>query len=325
MITIYNKSTDPYFNLAAEQYLLENTEGDIFMLWRNGPSVIIGKNQNTWAEIDVDFCETNGIKVARRITGGGAVFHDLGNVNFTFITDADGETKLNFHRFTEPIIKALGKMGLEAALDGRNDITVGEYKISGNAQCVVGNRLLHHGTLLFSASLSALAGALRVSEKKLKSKGIKSVKSRVKNITELEGYTGERDVEAFIDALFAEMGSKPSELFDTDKIEALATGKFRTWDWNYGVSPDFDIERECRFSFGTVSASFNCHGGVFEKIKICGDFFGTEDISVLEETLCGVRYDREAVMSALEGETVSRCIMGSSPEDICKLVFGEKE
>jgi lipoate-protein ligase A len=180
MRAIFNRSTDPYFNLASEEYLLDTSEDDVFMLWRNSPSVIVGKNQNTWEQIDAAYTEKHGIAVVRRITGGGAVFHDLGNVNFSFVTEADSSKKLNFEKFTDPVVRALSGMGVDARLDGRNDLVAEGFKISGNAECVKTGRtgrqmMLHHGTLLFCADLTRLAAALRVDPEKIKSKGIKSV------------------------------------------------------------------------------------------------------------------------------------------------------
>ena len=195
MLFICHGATDPYFNLAAEEYVLEKGEGAAFLLWRNGPSVIIGKNQNAFAQLRLPFVQANHIQVARRLTGGGAVFHDLGNINFTFITDASEHDQIDFARFTAPIIANLKQFGVAATLNGRNDLLAVGRKISGNAQCVYHTedgrrRLLHHGTLLFSADLSRLSGALQVNREKMESKGIESVVSRVANIRELPGYGG---------------------------------------------------------------------------------------------------------------------------------------
>ena len=186
--------TDPYFNLASEQYLLDTENDEVFMLWRNEKAVIIGRNQNAYAEINKPFVDEHGIKVVRRLTGGGAVFHDLGNVNFTYIVPRSDCPTLDFERFSRPVINALRGLGVEAELSGRNDITVDGRKISGNAQCVYNNKVMHHGTLLFSADMSQMAGALNVDEEKIKSKGIKSVRARVCNLSE---YLPDMDVTEF--------------------------------------------------------------------------------------------------------------------------------
>ena len=332
MRTIYNNCTDPYFNLASEEYLAENYDGeDVFMLWQNAPSVIIGKNQNTWAEINEEFVRENGITVARRLTGGGAVFHDLGNVNFSFITEHTGDTRLNFEKFGLPVVNALRKMGINAVLDGRNDITSGGYKISGNAQCVLISKsgaavVLHHGTLLFDVDHAALAGALRVSEKKIAAKGIKSVRSRVKNISEFEGYTGERTTEGFISSLFSEISGGETEEFSESEIreiERLRNEKFARWEWNYGESPAFELFKEERFPFGTLSVMINSEKGKIKEIHFFGDYFGTRDKWELEKLFSGVPYDREAVKKTLSnaGDTVGQVISGASVGDIIKLIF----
>ena len=332
MRAIFNGSTDPYFNLAAEEYLLYAACDDIFMLWRNAPSVIIGKNQNAWAEVDVDYVKEHGIPVVRRLTGGGAVFHDPGNVNFTFITKADDSSKLNFEKFTRPIIDALSSFGVAATLDGRNDLVAEGAKISGNAECVITNdrgdaMMLHHGTLLFNADISKLTAALRADPEKMKSKGIKSVSSRVKNIRAMDSYSGPAGVEEFMEKLFAavshgDVGSLSDE--ETKGIEELRRTKYSLWEWNFGESPGFERSRSARFPFGTVNVMTVCRRGALEKVKVYGDFFGTEDVGALEELLRGVKYDDESILGILteNKELLSRCIAGAEPGQIAPLVCG---
>ena len=328
---ILNTSTDPYFNLASEEYLLDTADSDVFMLWRNSPSVIIGKNQNTWAEVDKRYAEENGISVVRRLTGGGAVFHDLGNVNFSFITAA-AEKTLDFRKFTAPIISALEKAGIDAALDGRNDIVADGYKISGNAECVRNNRkgepmMLHHGTLLFGADLSRLASVLTVAPEKIKSKGIKSVASRVRNISSFPSYAGPSDVEGFIELIMDSVSASEATSFsdkEAKAIEKLKNDKYYTWNWNWGASPVFGLERTARFPFGTLTAMVACRDGRIEKIKLCGDFFGTEDVSSLEGLLVGAKFEAESICAVLEnaGGLTERCISGAAPCDLAGLITG---
>lgn len=329
MRVIYNKSTDPRFNLAAEEFLAENFSEDVFMLWRNSASVIIGKNQNMLEEVDADFTERENIPVIRRITGGGAVFHDEGNVNYTFITRYGGE--IDFEKFASPVISALKEMGINAVLGGRNDITAEGFKISGNAQCRVkckdGYSTLHHGTLLFSADLSRLSGALKPSKLKLLSKGIKSVSSRVKNISEFESYNGPKTAEAFIEKLFSLMALGETEGFtseETDCIKKLSENKYGAWEWNCGSSPAFEITNSARFEFGTVSARINCKGSKIERIKLYGDFFG-EDTEELEGLLSGVPYERTAVKKRLEEINAGKYIFGADADSFCALIFDIKE
>jgi len=184
MLIINDLRTDPYFNLAAEEYALKNFKADCFMLWRNEPSIIVGKHQNTLAEINLDYVKKRNIKVGRRLSGGGAVFHDLGNLNFTFISTGAQENRLvDFRRFTMPILEVLQNLGIEAVFEGRNDLTIHGRKFSGNAEHVWKNRILHHGTLLFSSVLTDLSEALKVDPLKFRDKAVKSIRSRVTNIS----------------------------------------------------------------------------------------------------------------------------------------------
>ena len=328
---IHHSITDPYFNLAAEQYMLEHGFGNAFLLWRNGPSVIIGKNQNAYAQLNLPYVEQNHIQVARRLTGGGAVFHDLGNVNFTFITDAPAQREIDFSRFTEPIVASLAAFGVQASLSGRNDLMAAGCKISGNAQCVYPTadgraRLLHHGTLLFSADLSRLAGALRVNREKMESKGIESVRSRVANIRDLPGYRGPATAEGFFDALAAaaerEYGAPenytPSEVA---AIRALSETKFSTWEWNFGASKEYRVTRERRFPYGSVTVSLDAHGGVLRQIAFFGDYFGTRDTAELSSRLVGCRMETAALRAALA--ECEKYIYGSSPEELTALILGD--
>lgn len=330
LISIKGISHDPYFNLASEEYMLKETDEDVFMLWQNEKSVIIGKNQNAWAEINSDFVEKNGIKVARRMTGGGAVFHDLGNINYTYITSETEENRLNFAYFSQPIIKALKNMGIEACLDGRNDLVVEGFKISGSAECVSENRfgtsrILHHGTLLFSADLSDLAGALTVNHMKLESKGIKSVRSRVANLSQIDGYCGPVDIEDFISALFCEISPFGVRTFtdeENDGIRELRKLKYSSYDWIWGKSPVFDVRNEMRFTYGTLCADVRCEKGAVVCVNITGDYLGSLDISFVEKALKGVLYNRKSVKEVLSSisEELERCISGSCSDDLASLI-----
>ena len=357
-----NESTDPYYNLAAEEYLLCHTSGDIFFLWRNSPTVVIGKNQNAFAEIDTRFTKEHNIAVVRRLTGGGAVFHDLGNVNFTFISPAGGELAegireggLDFGHFTRPIIDALKSLGIKATLTGRNDIAVTvdgeERKISGNAQCVynvansdgrnnnTGNdnsqngltKTLHHGTLLFSADFSNMQSALRVSPDKLKSKGIKSVRSRVANIASVLPERSRAkiyDAEIFMKYIadyVSNIYCVPVERFDESfnaGIEKLTAEKYSTDEWNLRRMGSFDTERRRRFGFGSVELRMSVTEGRIAALEFGGDFFGIRDVGELASRLCGVEYSPDVIASALDAVDVGEYIGGASREDIMGLIFG---
>ncbi len=321
MIIIRNSCTDPYFNLASEQYFLDHAEEPVFMLWRNEKTVVIGKNQNAYAEIDKEYADLHGISVSRRLTGGGAVFHDLGNVNFSFIMPKGEAESLDFKRFTEPIIRCLGKLGANAELSGRNDILVNGKKVSGNAQCVYKGRVLHHGTLLYSADLSDVAGVLRVDPEKFVGKGIKSVRSRVANIKDVADV--EMDVVEFIDYIESSFDGQKREFTENEikEIDRLSKEKFSTWDWIWGRSKKYTLRAKERFSFGTVELLLDTDGGIIKEIKFLGDYFGVEDISVLEQALTGVRYESTEITSVLNDNHVEKYIFGSNSEEISKLFF----
>lgn len=329
-MTIYrNSSTDPYFNLAAEQYLLDTATESIFMLWRNSSAVIIGKNQNAYSELDIDYVEKNNIKVVRRLTGGGAVFHDEGNVNFTFITPNGEDCTLDFARFTAPIIEALTHLGLEnVCLSGRNDLMANGVKVSGNAQTSYNGKTLHHGTLLFSADLTRLAKALTVDPEKIESKGIKSVRSRVGNIkdmlnTDMDALSFMAHLEKFI---ISRGNTEIKDLTERDKkyIQELADSKYSTWEWNYGKSKQYTARKKRRYPFGTVIAELAVNNGIIDGIKLSGDFFGSDDPSFIEQLLTGVRCSAHDLQHALEGQSLESCISGMKNDDLIRLLLSQE-
>ena len=317
---IYNSSLDPYFNLAAEQYLLEREDASpVFMLWRNSPAVIIGKNQNAYAELNEAFIRENDIKVVRRLTGGGAVFHDYGNVNYTFISPKDEAAALDFPRFCAPIIEALCTLGAKAVLSGRNDIEIDGRKVSGNAQTVCGDRILHHGTLLWDTDMSKLTGALKVDPEKIESKGIKSVRSRVANIRDVIG--SEMDTLEFISYLFS-CADAPFREFtraEIDSINALRDSRYSTWEWNWGSSKNFSAYRKARFGYGKVEISLDSYGGIITAISIGGDFFGQKDITLLEKRLVGAKLEFDSLNLLLYD--VNDYISGAKASDIASLIL----
>ena len=326
MRIIYNTCTDPYFNLSSEEFLLENTTTDVFMVWRNEKSVIIGKNQNAYGEADLEFCKKNDIKLVRRLTGGGAVFHDPGNINFSFVTDARDDGEIDFLPFINKITDVLFELGVKASANGRNDIEAAGCKISGNAQCVHNckdgrRRLLHHGTLLFSADMSSLAEALMPDREKIESKGIKSVKSRVINIADIAEYKGPDSPEEFCRLLCQRLGDGSTDSLTDDEIkciERLREEKYSRWEWNFGESPHFLTVKKKRFPYGTVEVSFSARKGIIEKIKINGDFFALYDISELEKRLIGASLQAEKLQGALSD--VGKYIHGAETAEIIKLI-----
>ena len=322
MRCILNLNTDPYFNLAAEEYVLKNFRDDIFMLWRNDNAVIVGRYQNSAAEINYDFVREHQVKVVRRMTGGGAVFHDLGNVNFTFVA-ANGQG--DFRSFTEPILQLLNKMGVPARFEGRNDLMIEGQKFSGNAQCVYRGKILHHGTLLFASEMEDLSGALKVNPLKFKDKSVKSVRKRVTNISEHLPHP--MSVEEFMAAVMtfvsAQKGALPYSFSQDDvaAIQQLANEKYNTWEWNFGVSPKCDYAKMIRTAGGNLEVNLSISDGKIVKVKIFGDFFSQKDLSELELLLVGVAYREDAVRALLAKIEIDRYLCNVTVDDMVEVMF----
>ena len=325
MRIVLNENIDPAANLALEEYLLKAWDCPVFMLWRNAPAIIIGRNQNALEEINVDYVKAKGIAVIRRLTGGGAVFHDLGNINFTFIMNA-GEAISSYEQFTRPIVELLNRMGVPAEFSGRNDLLIDGKKFSGNAQTVYKNRILHHGTLLFSSDMIDLSAALRVNPLKIQSKGIKSIKSRVTNISE---YLKEpptvsefmKKIEEYIFETNRNAENYDLNAADREAVNKLVNDKYGRWEWNFGESPQYNFKKSEKFDGGIVEVLMDVKNGYMENIRIHGDFFGTEDISPLTAALNGVIHrekDVEAVVSTLD---ISKYMTNISPEELIKVMF----
>jgi lipoate---protein ligase len=307
MLFIDNKGiTDPRINLAIEEYALKNLDiNETYLLFYiNEPSIIIGKNQNTIEEINTEYVENNGIKVVRRLSGGGAVYHDLGNLNFSFITKDDGDSFHNFRKFTEPVVEALKKLGVNAELSGRNDLLAEGRKISGNAQFSTRGRMFSHGTLLFNSEMDHIVSALRVKKDKIESKGIKSIRSRVANISEFlkEKITIEEFRALLLQYIFE--GKEITEYVLTEedwkRIHQLSKERYQNWDWNYGKSPKFNLQHSHRFPVGQIDVRLEVNKGMIENCKIYGDFFGVGDVSEIENKLTNVRYEKGELEEALK-------------------------
>lgn len=333
MIFIENEgNTNPKLNLALEEYALRNFSPttDYLLFYINEPSIIIGRNQNTLEEINQNYVEANHIHIVRRISGGGAVYHDYGNLNFSFITNHDVKSLNNFKKFTAPVIKVLNNLGLNAELKGRNDIQVDEKKISGTAQFSTGKRMVSHGTLLLDTDLGEVVNALNVKMSKIQSKGHKSVRSRVANISEFlkEPLKIEDFRQLVLEGLYEE--SEPFEHYhltseEWKAVHQLKEEKYDTWDWNYGKSPKFNVQRAKRFSIGEIDVRIFIEKGNITDCKIFGDFFGKEPIEHLEHLLIGTRYDKSSIEEKLANVNLYEYFGDLPKSEFLDLIYGEDE
>ncbi|MEH7381634.1 lipoate--protein ligase [Bacillus sp. JJ1533] len=329
MLFIDNKGiNDPQINLAIEEYALKNLDiNETYLLFYiNGPSIIIGKNQNTIEEINTQYVEDNGIKVVRRLSGGGAVYHDLGNLNFSFITKDDGESFHNYQKFTEPVIEALHKLGVNAQLSGRNDIEVEGRKISGNAQFSTRGRMFSHGTLMFDSEIDNVVSALKVKKDKIESKGIKSVRSRVANISEFltEKVTIEEFRQMLLRYIFNTEGDIPEYKLtekDWENIHEISKERYQNWDWNYGKSPKFNYQHSHRFPVGSIDVRLEVQKGIIDNCKIYGDFFGVGDVEEIEKKIIGTKYEKAELEKALEGIDIQHYFGKITKEDFINLIY----
>lgn len=329
MLFIDNRGiTDPAMNLALEEYALKHLPAneEYLLFYINEPSIIIGKNQNTIEEINVPYVKQHGIHVVRRLSGGGAVYHDLGNLNFSFLTDDDGKSFHNYRKFTEPVVEALRQMGVNAELTGRNDIQVGERKISGNAQYATKGRMFTHGTLMFDSELENVVAALNVKLEKIQSKGVKSIRSRVANISEFlsEPMTIVEFKDKLLRSIFHDTDVREYELTeaDWDAVRRLADERYRSWDWNYGRSPAFNIQKTKRIEgAGTYDVRLNVAGGIITEAHIYGDFFGTREVQEFAEMLVGLRYEEADIRDLLGRVDLAPYVGPVTQEQWLELLF----
>lgn len=323
---IDNNCTDPYFNLALEEYLLREVNGEYFVLWRDEPCIVVGKNQNTLSEINEEYIKKHDIKVVRRQSGGGAVFHDLGNLNFTFIVEDDGKKFNDFKTFVIPIIGVLNELGVKAEFSGRNDLLIDGKKFSGNAQCKYKNRVMHHGTLLFSSDIVNLSDALISKPIKFSDKAVKSVSSRITNISEhlQESFS----VIDFKNKIFEYIGREEKDkvitTLDNEEIEEvkdLVKTKYETWQWNFGQSPKYNFYNEKKLSAGTIELSIDVEKGIMQHIRIFGDFFGEGNIEDIEKALIGKKHNTEEIHRVIDNINMKKYFSNINKEDFLELFF----
>lgn len=321
---------DPRINLAIEEYILTelNLDEPVLLFYINRPSIIIGRNQNTVEEINTQFVEDNNITVVRRLSGGGAVYHDEGNLNFSFLTEDDGESFNNFAKFTQPIINALQKMGVNAQLQGRNDLLIDGKKFSGNAQFATRGKMFSHGTLMLDLNLDNATNALKPRKEKMASKGIKSVRSRIVNISDYlqDKITTEQFKETLLLDIFNVNDIKDVKEYvlteqDKKRIKEISDSRYMQWDWNYGKSPAFETIRSARFNGGTLELRLNVAKGVIKDIKIFGDFFGMGEVKDIEERLINITFTKEAIQEALKDIDLAYYFGKVTAEDFYSLIY----
>ncbi|MBQ6353099.1 MAG: lipoate--protein ligase [Lentisphaeria bacterium] len=309
-----NPSTDPAFNLALEELLAAEYPHEFLMLWRNAPSIIVGRNQNTLAEIDADAVRALGIPVVRRTTGGGTVYHDLGNLNYTIAKNGRLTGSESFAVCAQVVVAALGRLGAAAEFSGRNDIVIDGRKISGSAKRVLAERTLFHGTMLFDADLSVLEKVLRPDEAKIRAKGIRSVRSRVMNLRELfPAWDMEQFRQAFMTALLAELGvaaASPLPSGFADRARELADRRYRAWEWNFGSAYPYEFRRRGRFPGGTVEVAARIENNRIAEVRFYGDFFGDTPAEELSQHLAGCLFRPDAIAERLAGFDLENCMHG---------------
>lgn len=322
------KNYDPRINLAIEEYALKHLDiNETYLLFYiNEPSIIIGKNQNTIEEINTKYVEDQQIHVVRRLSGGGAVYHDKGNLNFSFITKDDGNSFHNFKKFTEPVVEALKKLGVNAELSGRNDLMAEGRKISGNAQFSTKGRMFSHGTLLFDSEIENVVSALKVKKDKIESKGIKSIRNRVANISEFleQKVTVEEFREMLLRYIFdGEENITEYKLTEKDweTIHQISKERYQSWDWNYGKSPKFNLQHSHRFPVGQIDVRLEVNKGKIDACTIYGDFFGVGDVQEVQGKLTGVRYEKASIEQALEDIDIPHYFGNITKEEFVELIY----
>lgn len=326
MIYINSNSTNPYFNFALEEYFMtkKNLDDDkIFLFWRTNPTVMIGRYQNTYCEINEKYVKENNINVIRRNSGGGTIYTDMGAWQFTFIEKNHKENGISFEKFTEPIINTLRKENIDANFNSRNDLLIGKRKFSGNAQYRKDNSILHHGSILFNTDIKAMVESITVAEDKIIAKGIKSVRERVVNISEVmkENITSEEFRDIILNSLLKDSKTYTLNKQDINEINKIKKDKFESWDWNYGKNPVFNINRWKRFNGGRVDFKLDIKNGIIKTCVIEGDFFLSGDISEIENAFVNCKYVKKDISKLLDDINVNSYFYKITKEDLLECII----
>lgn len=321
---------DPYTNIAMDTWLLENLKPTepVFSLWQNNNAVIVGRNQNTFQEVNQDFIDEKNISVVRRVSGGGAVYHDMGNICFTFFVPVESSAEVDFHKFVQPMVDALHSVGINAEATGRNDLVIDGKKVSGNAQRYSGKYLMHHGTLLWDTDVDTMVRSLNVADEKFISKAAKSVRSRVGNIKDYA--PKDLTIEKFIEALtyYLTDEGKDSEIILTDEQKAsimeLRDKQFATWEWNYGKSPEFDFKNHAKFDGGSIDLFANVNEGKISDIAFEGDFLGVRDWREIKDKFIGAKFIPSEILPILDEISDGQYFGGIKNEELATLFNNAK-
>lgn len=312
MIIIDSPSNDAYFNIASEEYLLSKYPNDeIFLLYINAPSIIIGRYQNTLAEINKEYVDEQNIKVVRRLSGGGAVYHDLGNLNFSFHSKDAGGDFSDFSTFTKPVVKLLNELDVPAKFEGRNDLLVDGKKFSGNAKLSKNGKIIQHGTILINSEMKVLSDALKINPLKYKDKAVKSNRARVCNLIEyLPESCGVAEFKALLIQHIMDENGKDSYVHELtedeiDGIQELANKKYNTWDWNFGSSPKYSFNKAIKVKAGFIELHMDVRKGMIQSVKIFGDFFASKPIEEFEALFSNVKNEGAEIENVLKQTKLS--------------------
>jgi lipoate-protein ligase A len=321
-----SKTNEAYFNIASEEYLFNEMSDDILLFYVNSPSIIVGRKQLTMSEINSEYVKENQINVVRRLSGGGAVYHDLGNLNFCFITDKNKNINSDFSFYTKPIISFLESININAYLKGRNDLLIDGKKFSGNAKYFSNSRMLQHGTLLFKTNIENLVKALNSDENEFVSNAVKSIKNRVTNISQhLNMEMNFEDFKNKIIDFFCDYykidGIEFLSFDQIEKVNNLVKTKYNTWDWNYGTSPEYNFKKAIETPGGSIEAYIFVKNGIIKNINFLGDFFCIGDLEQFEKVFLNAKHNLNEMQKILLLNPAENCFININSMDILKILI----